>query len=284
VFATAETGELARGTSAIEAGFEARVHSGLLGVSWQPRPEWNAFAAWSRKSEALDYSASASRADAQSDGVLLQLDHALSARWSWSAYVGVLDGELDLQRRVEYRLPSAMGTRSVSADARGRPDTRQRIDGAALRFTHDIGAWSNSLETRLDRSRTTIDAFAEAGGDGLAIALPRRDLRTRRAGLSATVSRAFSIQHGVLLPQARVGLTREFDDPARTLTVRLVGDGNSTPIRFATQEPDAWWGDAALGVVWIMPGGASAFLEGRQRFAHTFLDERMVALGFRLER
>lgn len=284
VFATTESGELMRDMSPIEAGFDARVRSGLLGVAWQPRPQWSGFAAWSSKGEALDYTGSTSRADARSDGLLIQIDHSLTPRWSWSAYAGVLDGELDLQRRIEYTLPTGATNRAFSADARGRPDTRQRIDGAALRFTQDAGAWSHTLEARLDRSRTTIDAFAEVGGDGLAIALPRRDLRTRRAGLSAALSRAISVPHGVLLPQLRVGLTREFDDPSRTLTVRLVDDANRTPIRFATQEPDAWWGDAALGAVWVMPNGASAFVEWRQRFAHTFLDERIIAVGIRVER
>lgn len=66
---------------------------------------------------------------------------------------------------------------------------------------------------------------------------------------------------------------REFADPTRTLG-----------LRFATDEPDRDWMEAAAGLMGLRPGGPSSFVEARQRAGHRFLDERQIALGLRLER
>lgn len=52
---------------------------------------------------------------------------------------------------------------------------------------------------------------------------------------------------------------------------------------FDTDDADANWGEAGLGAVFVFTGGHSAFVEWRTRFGHAFLDEQMLALGWRIE-
>ena len=54
-------------------------------------------------------------------------------------------------------------------------------------------------------------------------------------------------------------------------------------VTFDTEDPDRGWGELALGSVFTLRGGHSGFLEYRQRFAHDFLQERIFAVGWRIE-
>ena len=63
----------------------------------------------------------------------------------------------------------------------------------------------------------------------------------------------------------------------------LIGDPLNQPIRFNTEDPDRGWGDIAIGSVFTFTGGRSAFVQYQQRFAHDYLQERILAVGARIE-
>jgi hypothetical protein len=65
--------------------------------------------------------------------------------------------------------------------------------------------------------------------------------------------------------------------------VRFLDDTGGTPVRFDTDDPDTGWAEAALGATFVFAGGHSAFVEYRQRLGHDFLQERVLALGWRIE-
>ena len=52
---------------------------------------------------------------------------------------------------------------------------------------------------------------------------------------------------------------------------------------FDTSDPDTQWGEVGVGVSLVMKKGHQAFFEYRQRFGHSFLEERSLALGWRME-
>ena len=106
---------------------------------------------------------------------------------------------------------------------------------------------------------------------------------SRRGRVDATVARTFSRPWGVWQPFASVGWRRETANAARPLTVRFVQDAAGTPVTFATDDPDTAWGDVAVGAAFVLAGGHSAFVEWRQRVGHAFLDERLLAVGWRVE-
>ena len=84
-------------------------------------------------------------------------------------------------------------------------------------------------------------------------------------------------------PSLRVGWRQEAAGPVRKVTVRFVEDPAQTPVTFDTEESDRGWGELALGSVFTFTHGHSAFIEYRQRFAHDFLQERVLAIGWRME-
>ena len=118
---------------------------------------------------------------------------------------------------------------------------------------------------------------------GFAIAAPGREVVSRRGRVDATLARTVSRGWGVVQPFASAGWRREYANAARPLTVRFLQDAAGTPVTFATDDPDTTWGEVAAGATFVFAGGHSAFIEWRQRMAHDFLDERLLAIGWRME-
>ena len=125
--------------------------------------------------------------------------------------------------------------------------------------------------------------YRESGGGGFAIAAPGREVVSRRGRLDATLARTVSREWGVVQPFASAGWRRESANAARPLTVRFLQDAAGTPVTFATDDPDTTWGEVAAGATVVFAGGHSAVIEWRQRMAHDVLDERLLAIGWRME-
>lgn len=281
LWASALHGSLDRREGRIEAGFDAARDGFAVGAGWQPSAAWVVDGGWQWAREDLDYRASDGRLRARLDGPVVAVAWMPSDAWRLEAHADRSAGRFESRRRVRYTLP---GGEAIDSDAHARTRTERRGAGLALRRSDAFGSVSLDSGFGIDDSRTRIGAYLESGGAGWALAVPSRERRSRRAQLDVAISTALSRDTGVWLPSARLVAVREFDDASRTLTVRFVDDGGETPVRFATEEPDDHWLDAALGLVWVRPGGAAFFVEARQRIGHRFLRERQVALGLRLER
>lgn len=280
LFASADAGRLARRGGINEAPFDGDTWALTAGVDWAPTARWRLGLALNHGREDLDFLGSDGRTRTRYTGAVLLGGAQLSDTLSLDAYAGHLDGRYDLRRAINYTLP---GGASVQALATAEADARRRLAGLGLAWARPAGAWEWQLGAGLDWQRTDIDAYAETGGAGLALAVPGRSITSRRGRLDLGLVRNVPASWGVWQPQLRLGWRHEFANPARPLTVRFTGDAGGTPIVFDTDDADADWGEAALGAVFVFTGGHSAFVELRGRFGHAFLDERLLALGWRVE-
>jgi uncharacterized protein YhjY with autotransporter beta-barrel domain len=280
LFLSADSGRLDRDESAHEAAFRGDTDSITVGFDWAFHPKWLLGAALSHDQEHLDFNGSDGEASGDYTGGIGYLAWTPSEALGFNAYYGELQGNNEIQRAIDYTLLS--GT-SVSAITRASPDSQRTIAGAGLDWNLAQGAWAWDLGAGLDSTRTRLDAYTEKGGEGLALDVPARVIYTRRGRLDATVMRNVSTNWGVWQPQLKLGWRHEFANPARALTVHFADDPSDTPIVFDTEDPDANWGEWALGSVFVLPHGQSGFLQYRQRFGHAFLQERVLALGWRIE-
>lgn len=282
LLASMDTGWLDRDAGPNEAAFASRDGSLSAGIAWRPHPSMGVQAMAQHVREHLDYDGSGSRLRARLSGGLL-VGGWQGERFGWQGWLGEHRGAYDLERRIGYQLPTATTPIVIETTARARTDVQRRVQGSAVDAAWQAGAHQWNAQLGWERTRTAIDAYAESGGAGLAIAVPARRAETRRLNTSLQWSMARSFEGGVWLPQARFGVWHELANPARTLSVRFVQDGNATPVRFDTEDPDRWWFEAALGASLLLPGGWQGFIEWRQRLGHAFLDEGTLSLGGRWE-
>jgi outer membrane autotransporter protein len=280
VFASADFGWLERKDSANEAAFDGDTRSLTVGLDWTPNPHLSLGLAFNHAEEVLDFDASEGSAEGDYDGGIGYAAWLPTATLSLGGYYGKLEGSNKLRRAIDYTLLN--GT-SVHALAGADPDSTREIAGLGLDWTLPRGAWQWQLGAGLDRSETTLEAYTESGGEGLDLSVPTRRIVSRRARLDATVSRTVSQAWGVWQPQFRIGWRHEFENPGRPLRVSFAQDAADTPIVFNTQDPDASWGELAVGSVFVFAHGHSGFVQYRQRFGHDFLQERVLALGWRME-
>ncbi|MEO8160652.1 MAG: autotransporter outer membrane beta-barrel domain-containing protein [Arenimonas sp.] len=280
LFASADTGRLQRKQGSNEAGFDGNTGSVTVGLDWAPHPEWLLGAALSHSEETLDFDASDGSARGHYTGLIGYAAWNLADSVALNGYFGRLDGSNALRRAIDYSLPSSV---HVQALALASPDSTRTLSGLGLDWTLPKGAWQWQFGAGVDWMKLKLDAYTESGGEGLALSVPDRQIVTRRGRLDATLTRTVSQNWGVWQPQLRIGLRHEFANPGRVLTVSFAGDANDTPIAFNTEDPDSSWGEWALGSVFVFKRGHSGFLQYRQRFGHAFLQERVLALGWRVE-
>lgn len=279
-FASADIGRLKRRNGTNEAPFDGDTWALSAGLDWTPRADLNLGLVLNHAREDLDFLGSDGRTRTRFSGPLLVLGWAPADGFALDAYAGRLDGDYALRRAIAYTLPS--GT-TVQALATASPDATRELAGFGAAWARPSGGWEWQLSAGVDWQRTAIERYRESGGAGLAIEVPARAVTSRRGRIDAGLVRTLSADWGVWQPMLRLGWRHEFANPARPLTVRFLGDAAGTPVVFETDDADADWGEAALGAVFTFTGGHSAFVELRGRFGHAFLDERLLAFGWRIE-
>jgi uncharacterized protein YhjY with autotransporter beta-barrel domain len=279
IFFSADGGRIDRKAGINEAGFDADTGSLVLGANWQPSSNWLVGVAANHTRENLDFRGSDGTAQTRYTGLLATASRSIGANWTLDAYAGRLDGRYALDRAINY----TVGSTTIATHAFARPDASRSVQGLSATRLWSRGAWTPMLTIGVDTARTRIDAYRETGGAGLALSVPGRTIETQRGLAEFTVTRTVSRTWGVWQPSLRLGWRQEFGNDRRPVTATLIGDPLATPIRFDTDDPDRGWGEIALGSVFTFTGGRSAFVQYQQRFAHDFLQERILAVGLRIE-
>ncbi len=279
VFFSADTGRIERKTGINEAGFDANTGSLVAGLNWQPSSNWLMGLAANHTRESLDFRGSDGTADTRYTGLLATASRAFGDHWTVDAYIGRLRGSYTLDRAIHY----TVGTTTIDSHALAHPDASRRLQGISATRLWYRGAWTHSITLGADTGRTRIEPYQETGGAGLALSVPGRAVDTQRGLAEFTVSRAVSRPWGIWQPSLRLGWRQEFSNERRPVRVTLIGDPLNQPIRFNTEDPDRGWGDIAIGSVFTFTGGRSAFVQYQQRFAHDYLQERILAVGARIE-
>lgn len=283
IFVSGDIGRLDRRAGQNEAAFSADTSSLTAGVDWQPNDRWNVGFALNHVRESLDYDGTAGAVETRFSGALITAGRTLGQHWSVDAYAGWLSGDYELQREIRYTLPFAFGTFTIEGMAVANPDASRRVYGVSANGQWSFKGWNPSFAIGMDGGRTHIDGYDETGGVGLNLRVPARDIDTRRGRVDFGISRAFSQDWGVWQPMARVSWFNEFSNPRRQVTLRLALDNARNGVTFNTEDPDTGWGEVAIGSVFVFTHGHSGFIQYQQRFGHAFLQERMLALGWRME-
>ena len=284
LFLSADLGRLDRSKSFNEAAFDGSADRFTGGLNYQVNTHWLLGLAINHTSETLDFDQSNSRNSTSMNGALLTANFSPLDQFSFDAYYGRFSGDTSNVRNINYRIERTPGNfQNFASQAFASPSVTRKLAGINGSWLWNKGAWSGGISLGMDQSKTKLDAYSETGGDGFGIDVQQRNIKSRTGSLSFNVSKAYSLNWGVLVPNARMGLKKEFDNPGRRLTVQLSQDSSNTNIVFDTSDPDTQWGEVGVGVSLVMKKGHQAFFEYRQRFAHSFLQERTVAVGWRME-
>lgn len=284
LFLSADLGRLDRSTSFNEAAFDGSADRFTGGLNYKVNPRWLLGLALNHTRETLDFDLSNSRNSTSMNGAFVTANFSPAEQFSFDAYYGRFSGDTTNVRNINYTIESTPGNfQNFASRAFASPDVTRNVAGINGSWLWNKNSWSGGIHLGMDQSKTRLDAYRETGGNGFGLNVPERNIKSRTGSLSFNVSKTYSMNWGVLIPGARLGLKREFDNPGRQLTVQFSQDSSNTNIVFDTSDPDTQWGEVGVGVSLVMKKGHQAFFEYRQRFAHSFLQERSLAVGWRME-
>jgi uncharacterized protein YhjY with autotransporter beta-barrel domain len=284
LFLSADLGQLDRSTSFNEAAFDGSADRFTGGLNYQVNAHWLLGLALNHTREKLDFDQSNSRNSSSMNGALLTGNFSPVESFSFDAYYGRFSGDTTNVRNINYTIESTPGNfQSFASQAFATPGVSRKVAGISGSWLWNKAAWSGGINLGMDQSKTKLNNYRENGGDGFGLDVPERNIKSQTGSLSFNISRTYSMNWGVLIPSARLGLKKEFDNPSRQLAVQFSQDSSNTDIVFDTSDPDTQWGEVGVGVSLVMKKGHQAFFEYRQRFGHSFLEERSLALGWRME-
>jgi len=284
VFLSADLGRLNRDASFNEAAFNGKADRLTGGLNYQVNTQLLLGLVLNHTRETLDFDQSGSSNDSSMNGALLTANFSPTEHFSFDAYYGRFSGDTKNIRNIDYSIESTPGNfQTFSSQAFAAPGVSRKVAGVTGAWLWNKNAWSGGISLGMDQSKTKLNAYSETGGNGFGINVGERNIKSRTGALSFNVSKTYSVNWGVVIPNAGLSLRKEYDNAGRQLGVQFTQDRTNTTIRFDTADPDTQWGEMSVGVSLVMKKGNQAFFEYRQRFAHEFLQDRSLAIGWRKE-
>jgi uncharacterized protein YhjY with autotransporter beta-barrel domain len=237
---------------------------------------------------------------ANSGGDFLTRTYGASLYGSWfpiaNAFVDVTAGldykQLDITRIVGRRqvLVFFGGGTLVSynpelAPVRGDSNSRQPLAEIRVGYDLPIAAFTLGPRAAMTWRHTQVDGFTETGATPMTLAFDEQTDTSLRSALGLQASKAFSNQHGVLVPQLNIDWIHEYRADQHTLTAHFAEDLRPAPavLRFLNQAPDRDFFVARLSTVAVLKHGFSAFLSVESTAGHQYIDRYTVVLGARAE-
>ena len=156
---------------------------------------------------------------------------------------------------------------------------------AALHFGYDFHLGNVTIGPRggVDYKYTTLDGFRERGSTGLELVYDPQHQTSLRTTVGAFASIALSTAIGVLVPQGTFEYLHEFENNQRAIYFRFSEDFGRRRFRFQTDPPDRDYFNLGGGLVVVLPGGVSPFINYRALVGYRNQSSHAVNLGFRVE-
>ncbi len=285
--ASAGFGGSDRDDSGSEAGFDNDRVNALVGLDYRLSDRTSVGIALTWERDETDFDNGAGEQELSAFGVV---GHALwtpAPLWTIYAQAGFGSVDLDTRREIDFNLvfPGIPGNSDVrvTSTAFGSTEGDRMLASFGVQRALIEGEFNLRLDAGFDYERTEFDALRETGGDGFAVALPGRGIRSSRSKLGFSGDFVASNAQGVMTPYARAWWRHEFSNDGRAVTARLVDDTNATPIVFLTPDPDRNFFELAFGLAWVFSGGRSFYVDVETLLGDDILSGYHVSVGGSIE-
>jgi outer membrane lipase/esterase len=230
--------------------------------------------------------------DFSSDGGSLDMDqYAISAYGTYYLPRGFYaDGVLsyawnsfESSRNFDYGFTVGGTQERVVTQAKSDPDSTQFSISAGGGYDFIQDSLTLTPYGRINFVHMDIDAFTETRADGWGIRYDDQDVDSLTTQLGGQASYAVSTQWGVLSPQVLVEWLHEFENDARSIPVRFIGDPAATQFLVPTNGPDRDFFNVGAGISGTFARGISAFFYYEALLGYRDLDRNLFTGGLRFE-
>ena len=272
-----------RDSDVLETGYDYDARSISGGVDYRFSDKLTAGVSLSYGKTNLDFDRKGGALEAKTVVGSLYALITLSERVQLSAMgaYGKIDYSSD--RAITYAEPGAI---SVNRIAHGDTDGDQWEGTVTLSYALDgKDGWSYGPSVAISARTLDLDAFDETGAQGLNLSYQKQKADSLQLIAGFDVSKAISLQSGVLSPYARIQGVYETKDDSRNVRVRYVADttGFFPGIRLTTSTPDRTRFLLGGGLAAQFANGWSGFVDGETVVGLRDVTNYNLTLGVRKE-
>jgi outer membrane autotransporter protein len=192
-----------------------------------------------------------------------------SATYAW--------GDYEQSRNISYDLLG--GSRTANADYDGTQYAF--MFGAGYDFLRGEGIFD--VYGNLRYLKADIDGYRESGASGLDLDIGSQEATSFSSTLGVNYTRAISTAKAILIPQAWLEWTHEFDSGDDDVTGVFANDPSFIPFALATDKLDRDYFRLGFGVGAQFGKGRTAFFNYEAAIGLTNYTEQTANLGVRLE-
>lgn len=262
------------------AGFKGKTYGAVFGADY--RFADNAFAGGALRYAQSDFdlSGNGGSLDASDLNLTLYGTYYPLSQWNldWTLHYG--QGNFDLSRRIDF----TVGTLTVNeiADSSTNGSQYGISVGSGYEWVFKGGALAQLNATfRYNQAKT--DTYNETSAGGYNLRVEGQSVDTLLGKFGAQGSKAFSFKWGVLIPQINVDYIHEFIDDGEDINATFVSDPFNTQFVFTTEKRDTSYFTTAIGVVTLLPGGFTAYMQYETYLQMENYKQSVWSLGARME-
>jgi uncharacterized protein with beta-barrel porin domain len=153
--------------------------------------------------------------------------------------------------------------------------------GGDLTLDLPIGPMTLQPHGGVEMASRWIDPYTELDGVGLALSYDRQEHRSLASVTGLSVTLPLSKEWGVLTAYARGDYFHEFESDPRTILARFVQDAAGYDMSLRTDGPDRDWFAIGGGMVAVLPGGFSAYIDLGGTIGNRLFQDGLLSAGWR---
>lgn len=262
------------------AGYHGESNSGVLGLDYRFSDKTVTGIAGRYAESEVGLNGNVGSLDAEDVNLTLYSTYYPSQEWYLEGTAHYGQGQFDLTREIEFSLGGTPVDETASSETDG---SQFGISlGGGYEWYVKNGAVAQ-LTGNLHYKQTTIAAYEETGANGLNLAIDEQTIDSLQTRLGAQLSKAASYSWGVVLPQVNLTWVYEFMQDGEKVQASFVSDPTDTNFAFTTDEKDPSYFIVSLGVVTVLPGGFTAFLQGERYLQIDNYEQKVWSMGARWE-
>jgi uncharacterized repeat protein (TIGR01451 family) len=187
-------------------------------------------------------------------------------------------GDLEQIRFIRF----GSGGDRIDLRAVGSTDSSQFSVAIGAGYHYNTGPWVITPSGYVRYTDVSVDGFSETGAGANSAMFDDQEISTVQTGIGISITRAFSLSHGVISPQLDLNFVHESTDDL-LVRARLVGADPSIVFLLEPDDPDQSYGNVGLGFVYVTANGRQAYLSYRETFGLDGLSSGTINVGARFE-
>lgn len=262
-----------------EAGFDFDTKGITAGADYRLSDKFILGGALGYAKNEVDFSSAGGDLDTDSWSLSAYGTYYLSDRIYIDGILGYGWNDFQSNRNIIYQVSQD----SVSRTARSDYDGSQFGGSLGAGYIFNREALEFGVYGRLNYLSVDVDGFRETQASGLDLRVRGFDATSLTTSVGGRISRAYSTQTAVLVPQASFEWEHEFDNDASTLVAQFVNDPTDTAFEIFTDNPDRDYFRVGLGVTAVFTRGVSAFANYDTILAKDEWTDHAIDVGVRWE-